>query len=108
MTCPTRQARQPKQHNGHVPDNWDEMSIDAVWALSNMNAIKGRAASSTVDALMFSLRVSVLDEPDTRRRIAQLSDEQAVEVGARLRSLKLRAWSADEVLIFIQIREKSK
>ena len=54
--------------------------------------------------------VQGLDE-NTRRRLAQLDDAQAIEVGRRLRKLKPEIappWTADEVLIFMQMRERSK
>lgn len=71
------------------------------------------AAASTIEALMFALRrgVDALAEPDTVRRLAELSDEQLLEVGQRLRRLKpeiARAWSADEVAVLMQLREYSK
>jgi hypothetical protein len=67
-----------------------------------------RAASSTLSALMYSLRergTRALDEPDTRRRFGELSDEQLIVVGAQLRGLKSRAWSAHEVSILLETRE---
>jgi hypothetical protein len=73
-----------------------------------------RAAETTVEALMYSLRqrgVRALDETDTRRRLAELSDEQLVEVGARLRRLNpeiAAAWTADQVLILLRSRERCK
>jgi transposase len=61
----------------------------------------GRAARSTIEALMFSLRergTKALDEPDTKHRISELSEEQLHEVGARLRALTIRpAWKAEEI-----------
>ena len=60
----------------------DSVSLER--ACSELSTIKGRAAASTVAALIYGLRdrgVDALDEPNTRRRIAQLSDEQAIEVG---------------------------
>lgn len=76
-------------------------------------AIERRAAFCTVEALIFSLRrgVGVLEEPDTRRRLAELSDEQAVEVGTRLRRFKSEIappWTADEVSILMRTRERLK
>ena len=52
---------------------------------------------------MYSLRergVKALGEPDTRRRLSELSEERLVEVGNRLLRLKpkiARPWSTDEV-----------
>jgi hypothetical protein len=86
----------------------DGISLDRAWA--ETNSLKGRAANSTLEALMFSLRsgVSALKEPDTRRRLAELSDEQVLEVGGRLQRLKpeiARAWTADELEALMQLRE---
>ena len=63
---------------------------------------RGRAASSTVEALMYSLRerrTAALAEPDTQRRISELSEEQLQQVGARVRALKLGLgpWTAKEL-----------
>jgi hypothetical protein len=62
---------------------------------------RGRAAQSTVEALMFSLRsrgINAFDEPETRRRISELSEEQLHDVGARLQTLKIvKAWTAEDV-----------
>jgi hypothetical protein len=56
------------------------------------------AASSTVEALMFSLRrgVGALAEPASQRRLSELSEEQLCEVYARVQKFKERiapAWS---------------
>jgi hypothetical protein len=61
-----------------------------------------RAAASTLEALMFSLRqrgTAALSEPDTQRRLGELSEQQLHEVGARLQRLPeiARQWSADEI-----------
>jgi len=68
------------------------------------------AAHSTVEALMFSLRrgVRVLDKSDTRRRLAELDDGQALEVAERVQRLHAEiapAWTADEVERLLQLRE---
>jgi hypothetical protein len=69
------------------------------------------AAAMTVEALMYSLRergTKALGERDTRRRIFELSDEQALEVAGRLQRLRpeiARAWSADEVKQLLRLRE---
>jgi hypothetical protein len=62
------------------------------------------AVIMTAEALMFSLRergTAALKEPATLRRLAQCTDEQAIEVGKRLRGLKhhigLGPWSDDEI-----------
>jgi hypothetical protein len=86
----------------------DNISFERAWHELSTNHTKGRAAQSTVEALMYSLRergVKALEESDTRRRLAQLDDEQLIEVGNRLQRLKPQiasAWTADEVKILIQ------
>jgi hypothetical protein len=88
----------------------DDVSLERAYA--EINAIEGRAANSTVEALMFSLRshgVQALDQTATRRRLPELSDEQVIEVGARLRKLQAeiaRPWTADEVSTLMQSRER--
>jgi hypothetical protein len=68
------------------------------------------ALQVTVEALMFSLRergTKALEEPSTKRRLSELDDQQVIEVGDRLQKLKpeiARAWSSDEVKLFLQAR----
>jgi hypothetical protein len=68
------------------------------------------ALEVTVEALMWSLRTrstKALEEPDTKRRLSELSDQQVVEVGNRLQRLRpeiARAWNATEVEILFQAR----
>jgi hypothetical protein len=64
--------------------------------------LDGRAAASTVEALMFSLRergVAALKERDTRRRLGELDDRQLIEVGRRCQALKLGLGSWSEAAI---------
>jgi hypothetical protein len=89
-----------------------DMSFERAWYQTNHQAaVEGRAADSTVETLMFSLRergVQALDEPDTRRRLAQLNDSQALEIATRLQRLKpevARAWSPDQVEALVELRE---
>jgi hypothetical protein len=90
----------------------DNVSFEQVWR--ELNTFKGRAAASTVEALMLGLRsrgVCALVETDTRRRLAELSDEQLLEVGVRLRRLNpeiAAPWTADQVLILLRSRERCK
>ena len=60
-----------------------------------------RAAASTVEALMWSLRKrrsAALKEPDTLQRLARFSDDQMIEVGTRLQKLKHeQPWSDQEI-----------
>jgi hypothetical protein len=79
------------------------VSLERAWHELNSAHFRGRAAQSTVEALMFSLRsrgIKALDEPDTQLRISELSEQQLHEVGGRLQRLKpeiARAWSAEDV-----------
>ena len=60
-------------------------------------------ASSTIEALMYSLRArrtAALKERDTRHRIAQLNEDQLVDVASRLQKLKpniAQPWSDQEI-----------
>jgi hypothetical protein len=77
----------------------DDVSLAEVWYELNSAHIRARAASATVEALMYSLRergTKALTERDTQRRIGELSEEQLHAAGARLQRLA-RAWSAEEI-----------
>jgi hypothetical protein len=85
----------------------DNISVErAYWAITRALPIP----RAVVEALMFSLGergTKALEKPDTKRRLAALSDEQAVEVGNRLLKPKLettRAWSAEEIKILFKAR----
>jgi hypothetical protein len=77
------------------------VSVERAWHELNAAHLRGRAAQSTVEALMYSLRergIKALDESDTQRRISELSEEQLHDVGARLQALKIvRAWTTDDI-----------
>lgn len=68
------------------------------------------APQRTVEGLMFSLRsrgTKALSEPDAKRRLSDLSDQQVIEVGNRLQRFKLkiaRAWTEAEVKTLFQAR----
>jgi hypothetical protein len=87
-------------------------SLDAVWDEVNRAARRryNAAPQATVEALMYSLRergVKALQEPNTRRRLRELSEQQVDEVGDRLQRPKLatvRAWTADEVKQLMRCR----
>jgi hypothetical protein len=74
-----------------------------LWDELNAATQHGRAAASTIEALMYSLRergIKELSEPDTQRRISELSEEQLHDVGARLQRLKpeiARAWTTEDI-----------
>ena len=72
-----------------------EISLERLWHF------RGRAAQSTVEALVYSLRwrgIKALDEPDTQRRISELSEEQLHDVGARLQALKITTEDLEQLV----------
>jgi hypothetical protein len=75
------------------------------------NIRHARAASMTVEALMFSLRergVAALKEGPTRRRLAELSDDQVVEAEKRCRQFKFGRgpWTEAEIETLVRLREE--
>jgi len=88
----------------------DDVSRDRAWA--EISCPAGRAAASTVEALMFGLRsrgVQALGEPDVLRRLSQLDDAQLREVAIRLQKLKPHtapAWTLDDVGLLLAVRNK--
>jgi hypothetical protein len=79
-------------------------SLERAWNEMNSRAVtEGRAAVSTVEALMFGLRergAAALAEEPVRQRLVQLDEEQVVKVGDRLQALQpdvARAWAPAEV-----------
>ena len=84
----------------------ENVSLERAW--SEMQASRGRAASSTVEALVFSLRAggTALAFPDARRRLAELAEAQLHEVSARLQTFQpkiARAWTPVEVELLVGI-----
>jgi hypothetical protein len=94
----------------HIPSNWNEMSIEALIAHFDRTRRRDGAPQATVEALMWSLRergTKALEEPDTKRRLSELSDQQVIEVGNRLQRLKpdiTRKWTKEEVETLFQAR----
>lgn len=76
----------------------------AYWETSTL---KGRAALSTVEALMLRLGergTKALSEAAVTRRLSELSERQLHEVCGRLQRLKpkiARAWSPDEIATLV-------
>ena len=74
---------------------------------------QGRAAASTVEALMYGLRDGIHTlptNPERLRRLSELSADQLKEVCARLQNFKstiARPWTADEVAALVRIWGKS-
>jgi hypothetical protein len=61
------------------------------------------AAPTTVEAIMLSLRwrgTAALSEPDCKRRLYELNDDQVLEVAVRLQKLQshiAEAWTAEQI-----------
>ena len=95
-----------------IPDNWHEMSIEALMAHFDRNRRAHGAPQTTVEALMLGLRergAKALSESVVQMRLSELSDDQVIEVGNRLQRLKpeiARAWTAAEVETLLQARIK--
>jgi hypothetical protein len=91
----------------------NDVSLERVWHELNTAHISGHAASSTVEALMYSLRergTKALDEPETFRRLSELSDEQLRDVAVRLQRLKpeiAKAWTPAEIEVLTIVRSKA-
>jgi hypothetical protein len=78
-----------------------DMPIDAHWR--EINTIRGRAAASTVEALMYELRthgLAALAGPNCRRRFSELSQLQLVEVIERLMKLRPKYPAITDELLF--------
>jgi hypothetical protein len=81
-------------------------SLERAWF--EINAAPARAAASTIEALIFSLRAggAALVCPHARRRLSELSEAQLHEVSARLQKLHpniARAWTPVEVELLVAI-----
>jgi len=84
----------------------ESFSLERAW--SEINDASGRAASSTVDALVLSLRAggTALACPHARRRLAELAEAQLHEVSARLQTFQpkiARAWTPIEVELLVAV-----
>jgi hypothetical protein len=81
----------------------DNVSLERAYAGIHVRHFAGRAAESTVEALMLGLRergTAALQEPKVRGRLAQLSEEQLRAVAKRLCKLKPEIappWSSLEI-----------
>jgi hypothetical protein len=89
-----------------------EISLERLWHELNAAHFRGPAAQSTVEALMFSLRsgVQALGQPDTLRRLCELSDEQPRDVAVRVQRFKPHiapAWNGEDIEVLIILRSKA-
>jgi hypothetical protein len=77
----------------------DDISLERAWHELKAAHFRGRAARSTVEALMYSLRergIKALTAPDTQRRISEQSEQQLHEIGGRLQRLA-RACTTEDI-----------
>jgi hypothetical protein len=80
-----------------------DVSLAGAWHEIHRRHFEGRAAASTVEALMLGLRergVAVLKEAPAQHRLGQLSEPQLHEVCARLQKLKpemAKPWTVSEI-----------
>jgi hypothetical protein len=80
------------------------VSLERAYSELNRAHFQGRAAASTLEALMFSLRergTAALAEPQTRRRLAALSTAQVQVILARLMALRPKYPAIDDELLFL-------
>jgi hypothetical protein len=88
-----------------------KVSLERAWHEFNARACDGRAAASTVEALMFSLRrgPGALAHPNTLRRLAELNEQQLLTVMTRLQKFKPHiapAWTPEQVEALAIVRKK--
>jgi hypothetical protein len=79
--------------------------------MAEINTIRGRAADTTIEALMYSLRrgPEALTHPDTLNRLAQLNERQLQEVMTRLQNFMPHiapAWKDADLDVLAAVRRK--
>jgi hypothetical protein len=84
----------------------EDFSLERAW--SEINDEPARAAASTVEALMYSLRAggAALACPHARRGLSELNEAQLHEVSARLQKFQpniARPWTPVEVELLVAI-----
>jgi hypothetical protein len=84
----------------------DEVTLERAW--HEVNHPTDRAAASTIEVLMFSLRDSIhaLTTPATLERLSQLDERQLSEVAERVQNFRqaiASAWTPDEVKALVRI-----
>jgi hypothetical protein len=106
-----KRARQPVSND--LQRLWrlldSNVSLDRAYAEIHRHWFSGRAAASTVEALVFSLRagVAALSELNTLRRLSELSDAQLREVATRLQKFKpdiASTWAREDVEVLVAVR----
>jgi hypothetical protein len=83
----------------------DNVSLDRAYA--ELNTVKGRAATSTVEALAYQLGggVAALREPPALRRLSELDEAQMREIADRL-TKRTPPWEPADIAKFIEMWKK--
>jgi hypothetical protein len=86
----------------------DDISPERAYGEIHAERLRGRAAASMVDALVYQLRKggAASSDQNARRRLAELSEQQMHEVSVRLQKLMphvARPWTPDEVEVFVEL-----
>jgi hypothetical protein len=81
-------ARRPQQRDGRIPENWEDMTLDALWQHLN----SGRQTSqSTINAIMFCVRargVAALQEPENLERLERCDAAARKQINDRIERLR--------------------
>jgi hypothetical protein len=96
-----RRARSSRGHKSAAHD-WDELSLDALFARFDLERRRHGAPPSTYDALLFELRthgLPNLKQPNCRRRLADLSTAQVRELIATMIQLRAKNPTITDALI---------
>ena len=81
------------------PGDGDGLSFEALWQFNERRP----TPQATLEALMFSLRLGIIDglaRPGAKERLSRLSEEQLRAVCDRLRNFKpqiAKAWTAEKI-----------
>jgi hypothetical protein len=81
-------VRRKKQHDGRIPENWEEISLDAL--LEHFNAHRP-TPRVTVEAIMLCVRergVAALSDSDNIKRLSRCSTAAKAEINRRISALK--------------------
>jgi hypothetical protein len=105
-------SRWQQQPPDYIPDNWQNLSIEALMVHFDRARRRHGAPQRTVEALMHGLRqrgTKALEESATKQRLFDLSEQQVIDVGNRLQQLKpeiAHKWTKEEVKTLFQARTK--
>jgi hypothetical protein len=86
----------------------DDISLERAYGEIHAERLRGRAAEARVEALVYQLREggSALSDPNAKRRLAELSEQQLHEVSVRLQKFIphiARPWTPTEVEALVEL-----